>query len=117
MWVNEERVDLEVQVRNLGDYEARSVDYWSMSYWASIEVGGKYSDLARTVCLNIVDFKLFPGTKVHSEFQILEVTDHFPLTDKLDIHFFELPKLTEEVDLNDDMSLWLALLGANSEEE
>ena len=53
----------------------------------------------------------------HSEFQALEVTRHNPLTDKMVLHFFELPKLPEVINRDDMLLLWLSLFKANTEEE
>jgi predicted transposase/invertase (TIGR01784 family) len=49
----------------------------------------------------------------------LEVTRHTPLTDKLSLHYFELPKLPEiaDADANDELKLWLTLFNAKTEED
>ena len=39
------------------------------------------------------------------------------LTDKMVFHFFELPKLPEEIDEDDMLLLWLALFKADTEED
>ena len=53
----------------------------------------------------------------HSEFEPLEVTRHTPLTDRMSLHYFELPKLPEVVNTDDELKLWLALFKAETEEE
>jgi hypothetical protein len=67
--------------------------------------------------LIIVDFKLFGCEEMHSEYQPLEVTRHTPLTDRMALHYFELPKLPKEVDTDSELQLWLALFNAETEEE
>jgi len=55
--------------------------------------------------------------KFHSEFGVLEVTSHEPLTDKCALHYFELPKLPESVSADNSRDLWLKLFKAETEEE
>ncbi len=62
-------------------------------------------------------FKLFDCEEFHSEFQALEVARHTPLTDKMSLHYFELPKLPEGIDAKDEVKLWLALFKAETEED
>ena len=62
-------------------------------------------------------FRLFDCVEFHSEYQALEVIRHTPLTDKMSLHYFELPKLPETVSADDGLQLWLKLFAAETEEE
>ena len=117
MTVDGQRVDLEIQVNDEGDYPERSLYYWAREYSTALGEGRDYLDLPRTVVISIVAFKLFDCAEFHSEFQPLEVTRHTPLTDRMSMHYFELPKLPEVVDTDDELKLWLALFKAETEEE
>ncbi|GHV35384.1 hypothetical protein FACS18949_13250 [Clostridia bacterium] len=117
MTVDDQRVDIEIQVANEGDYPERSLFYWARDYSTALGAGHGYSELPRTVIISIVDFKLFDCTEFHSEFQSLEITRHTPLTDKMSLHYFELPKLPKSVDADNGLELWLALFNADTEEE
>lgn len=118
MVVDGQRVDLEVQVADEQDYPERSLYYWARDYSSALPAGNEYATLPRVVVISIVDFTLFANsTEFHSEFQVLEVTRYTPLTDRLVLHYFELPKLPEGVAPNDAASLWLALFKAKTEEE
>jgi len=55
----------------------------------------KNSILKTTLKYAMIDFELFDCEEVHSEFQVLEVKRHTPLTDKCGLHFFELPKMKD----------------------
>ena len=83
MTVNGQRVDLELQVRNEGDYPERTLFNWARVYSSALPAGGEYKDLPRTVIISILNFNLFRCEEYHSEFQALEVTRHDPLTDKM----------------------------------
>ena len=117
MTVDGQRVDLEVQVADEGDYPERSLYYWAREYSTALGEGKDYLELPRTVVVSIVSFTLFDCEEYHSEFQALEVTRHTPLTDKICLHYFELPKLPEAIDANDGLKLWLTLFKAKTEEE
>jgi len=117
MTVNEQRVDLEIQVRNEGDYPERVLFHWAREYSSALPEGGDYLDLPRAVIISIINFNLFNCTEFHSEFQPLEVTRHTLLTDKMSLHFFELQKLPTNVSSDNMLLLWLSLFKADTEEE
>ena len=117
MTVNDQRVNLEIQVDNEGDFPERSLFHWAREYSTALPEGEDYSVLPRTIIIGIVYFKMFKCREFHSEFQALEVTRHTQLTDKLNIHLFELPKLPKAVSADKGLELWLSLFKAKTEEE
>jgi len=120
MTVDGQQVNIEVQVKDEGDYPVRSLYYWARNYSSALKEGGQYYSLPRTIVINIVEFELFKDTAdFHSEFRALEVTRHTELTDRMSLHYFELPKLPEvaEADAGDELKLWLALFNAKTEED
>jgi len=120
MTVNGERVNLEVQVKDRGDYPERSLYYWARMYSSALPAGGNYSTLPRAVQINIVEFSLFDDTNgFHSEYRPLEITRHTALTDKMSLHYFELPKLPEitAISADDEIALWLSAINAETEEQ
>ena len=117
MVVNGDRVDLEVQVGDKGDYRERSLYYWSREYSSALPKGGDYKELPRTVVMSILGFNMFKCDDFISEFEILETRRHERLTDKLYLKYFELLKLPKTVDADDKLSLWLSLFAARKEED
>jgi predicted transposase/invertase (TIGR01784 family) len=117
MTVDGQRVDLEIQVDDEGDYPERSLYYWARDFSTSLGEGKEYSVLPRTVVISIVDFKLFDCADYYSEYQALEVSRHTPLTDKMSLYYFELPKRPAQVSADDSRGQWLSLFGAHTEEE
>jgi predicted transposase/invertase (TIGR01784 family) len=117
MMVDGQQVDLEIQVKNERDYPERVLFNWAREYSTALAEGGEYLDLPRTVVISIINFKLFSCTEYHSEYQALEVTRHYPLTDKMSLHFFELPKIPEDYSREDMQLLWLLLFKAETLEE
>jgi len=117
MTIDGQRVDLEVQVDDEGDFPERTLYYWAREYSTALPVAGKYAELPRTVIISIVGFKLFPCADYHSEYQALEVTRHTMLSDRFVLHYFELPKLPATVPADNSLELWLSLFRAKTEEE
>ncbi len=117
MAVNGQRVDLEVQVSNEGDYPERVLYYWAREFSSALLKGHGYSELPKTVIISIIDFIQFDCEEYRSFFQPLEAKRHTLLSDKMGLHFFELPKLPDKVDGKDMLLLWLSLFKANTEEE
>ncbi|MFP3154440.1 Rpn family recombination-promoting nuclease/putative transposase [Lachnospiraceae bacterium ZAX-1] len=118
MAVNGQRVDLEVQVANEGDYPERSLYYWAREFSSALGEGNCYSALPRTIVVSIVAFDLFSDYDgFHSEYEALEVRRHTRLTDKQSLHYFELPKIPQEVGADDKLELWLSLFAAKTEED
>ena len=118
MEVDGQRVDLEVQVEDEGDYIERSMYYWAREYASALTAGSDgYGSLPRTIIVSIIDFMQFDCREFLSEFQPLEVTRHTLMSNKMGFIFFELPKLPAEISRNNMLQVWLRLFKANTEEE
>jgi len=117
MTVDGQRVDLEIQVKNEGDYPERVLYYWARDYSTALPEAGDYFDLPRTVIISIINFNLFDCTDFHSEFKPLEIKRHEILTDKMSLHFYELQKIPLTINRENMLLLWLSLFKAETEEE
>ena len=68
----------------------------------------------------VLYYSIFPLLKCkefHSEFRLLEVTKHEELTDKITLHFFELPKIPNDINDKNMLLLWLSLFKAETKDE
>jgi predicted transposase/invertase (TIGR01784 family) len=112
------RVNIEVQLRNLGNMDRRSLFYWSREYTKSLEAGQDYLELPNVVAINIVNFEFFPAGDFHTSFHLREDRDReLVLTDALEIHFVDMVKFkgVGEKDIkNDPLQRWLAWLDQDS---
>ncbi|MDR1291963.1 MAG: Rpn family recombination-promoting nuclease/putative transposase [Clostridiales Family XIII bacterium] len=117
MVVDGSRVNLEVQVENEGDYPERSLYYWARGYSSSLLEGKTYSELPRVIIISILDESVFDCKEYHSEFRPLEVNRHEVLSDRMAMHYFEIRKLPEDVDVQNELQLMLSLFRAKTEEE
>jgi predicted transposase/invertase (TIGR01784 family) len=117
MLVNGQRVNLEVQVADEGDYPERSLFYWAREYSSALNAGGSYISLPRVIILSIVDFQMFDCTGYHSEFRPLEVCRYELLSDRMAMHYFEVRKIPKDVNVRDELELLLSLFRVTTEEE
>lgn len=87
-------VNLEIQVAKQGYMGRRSLYYWSRLY-NELKSGEEYTELKRTVAINILDFNLFDKKKYpsyHSCFGVYDIKTGNQLTSDCELHFLELPK-------------------------
>jgi len=111
--------DVEMQVAKNSNIEKRIMFYWSKLYSAEIHKGEDYDVLHKTIVILIANFeldKLKEIGKFHTKWQIRE--EEFRkvvLTDTLEVHIIELPKLIKQLENNkgdkkDKLVLWLMFL-------
>ncbi|MGL4567765.1 MAG: Rpn family recombination-promoting nuclease/putative transposase [Fusobacteriaceae bacterium] len=99
-------INVEIQLTNKYNMPKRTLFYWSKLYSEQLKEGIDYSNLKKTICINIVDFIQFKEIKeYHSIFRVKEEKTGISLDDVLEIHFLELPKL-KGFDKADLLSGW-----------
>ena len=108
-----EQINIEIQLVNEYNIEKRTLFYWSRMYASQLNAGQNYSKLKKTVTINILNFNYIATPKYHNIFQLLEKDSGVLLTDVLEIHFLELPKLKQkEVTLETSLVNWLLFFKA-----
>ncbi|GAP72668.1 hypothetical protein SAMD00024442_4_14 [Candidatus Symbiothrix dinenymphae] len=113
------KVNVEVQLSNMGNMDKRSLFYWSRDFSESLEKGQDYLELPAVININIVNFEFLPGGDFHTSFHLWE--DHnreCMLSDALEIHFIDMVKfrcLVEKDFLNDPLHRWLIFLDKNAD--
>ncbi|XZM35069.1 Rpn family recombination-promoting nuclease/putative transposase (plasmid) [Clostridium perfringens] len=109
-----ELINIEIQVRDEYNMVQRTLYYWSKIYSEQLGSDENYKDLARTVCINILNFKLLDNDRYHNAYRLKEITTNEELTDIEEIHFIELPKSkginSEEVDNIDSLVKWIEFI-------
>jgi predicted transposase/invertase (TIGR01784 family) len=114
-----EQIDVEMQTRRHLALRPRVLFYWSRMYTGQLKRGQPYSGLQRCVVVLITDFDELPGPRFHSVFQARERTTCDLLTDHLEIHVLELPKLRQALVGNDEpaVAAWCRFLSAETDSE
>lgn len=110
---NKEHINIEIQVKNEYNMVKRSMYYWSKMYESQIIEGDDYDKLARTVCINILDFKCLKNDRFHNFYRLKEVETNEELTDIQELHFIELPKykgVSEDEDISNMLEIWTTFI-------
>ena len=109
---NDDLVDVEMQIGNLGNMERRSSYYACRMFGDQNISSGRYQDLNRVIAINILDFTRIKLTKrYHTIFRLRETQENIDLTDAIEIHFIELPKLKQEIaSYTNPLDRWVVFL-------
>jgi len=101
--------DIEMQVSRHPAFINRSLYYWAETYAGQLTSGQEYTTLRPVVCINLIDFVLFPDSNEnHHRFIITDARNpEYVLAEDLQIHFVELIKASPR---NSYMSKWVTLL-------
>lgn len=108
-----EYINIEIQVKNEYNMIKRSLYYWSKMFENQIIEGDNYNKLAKTVCINILDFKYLRNDKFHNVYRLKEIITNEELTDTIEIHFIEIPKLRkidDSEEISDMLEAWVAFI-------
>ena len=90
------QVNVEMQVVNQQNMEKRTLFYWGKLYTGSIHEGETFYGLKKTITINLLDFNYFDTKEYHTKWHIVEDTEKDKiLTDVLEIHIIEIPKVRE----------------------
>ncbi|PEF30471.1 ATPase [Bacillus thuringiensis] len=117
------KVNVEIQLNNNHDMVKRSLYYWGRLYTSQLQKAMPYSALHKTITINLLNFVMFSEHPAFHTTSILWNTQQKKLlSDDIEIHTIEIPKLTEqwyEEKVNpwkDPFVRWLLLLSANEDE-
>lgn len=105
--------NIEMQVANRDDIIERILYYWSKTYTRQLKAGYDYSSLEKTIIILIADFNVIglESLQYHSCWKIFEDKyRNIILTESLEIHIIELPKIDKLYNEKDDLLDWLFFL-------
>ena len=115
------QVDVEMQAQWLDALAKRALYHWARSYGPGLERGGKYRELPRCVCVFILAHAQLPTLRFHSIFRVLEIEEHVLLSDQLELHMVELPKVprkgTPEREAERALADWCEFFRSKTDEE
>jgi predicted transposase/invertase (TIGR01784 family) len=93
---NGTKINVELQNRDEGDYKERSVYNCSKVFTKGVNSGDEYKGIPRTVCINIVQFPLFPDSGcVCTVYPTIQETGEI-VTNKWEIIYFQTSKLPQD---------------------
>ena len=97
----------------------RSLYYWSKMYEGQLTKGQDYDTLSRTICINILDFKYLKNDNFHNCYRLKEKNTNEELTDVMELHFIEIPKLRKlenSEDISDMLEAWITFIESPTSE-
>lgn len=113
-----ERINVEIQFTDQHNMINRSIYYWSGIYRRQMKKSMAYKELRPVIAINIMNFNYLMQTdRFHTTYHLYEDEEKFKLTELMEFHFIEMPKLIqawkkEQLDpWNDILARWLLLLG------
>jgi predicted transposase/invertase (TIGR01784 family) len=114
-----EQVDVEMQTQRHVALRPRVLFYWGRLYTGQLLRGEPYSGLQRCAVVLIADFVELAAASFHSVFQARERSTGELLTDHLELHVLELPKLQGALVGMDEPALaaWCRFLAAETDEQ
>ena len=108
-----EQCNIELQIADRKNIIERILFYWSRLYSRQIKKGEDYKELEKTIIIVITDFEItkIKELEYHSSWKIIEERERkIILTNKLEIHIIELPKIKEKESKKDKLLDWLYFL-------
>ncbi|MED2186126.1 Rpn family recombination-promoting nuclease/putative transposase [Bacillus wiedmannii] len=117
------KLNIEIQVRDKKDMIERSLFYWAGMYYSQMTQGMKYTELRPTICINIVDYILFPEEDFHNVGVVMNKKSEHVISENMQLHFLEIPKVIREWQENrmdpwdDILARWLLLFPAYEDEK
>ena len=74
-----------------------------------------FKDLCPAIAINVMDFACLPYAEYHNQYRLKNTRTHDELTDVIELHYIELPKvrMTENDNVKD---MWMQFLSAESGE-
>ncbi len=115
---NNIEINIEMQMINKNDMIERSLHYMSRIMAEQLKKGNPYKELHQTICINFLDFDLFPNSQyAHNEFSYRTARGDL-LTNLSQIHFIELPKAEKGGIIENEMlRKWVKFINDPSSEE
>ena len=113
---NGEKIDIEIQVRNIAEMRKRILYYNSRLLTEQIGAGEPYTLIKPAISIIITDYPLIHETdKCHNVFLWMEKDEHFVFDDLQEIHILHLSRVgKEEVPAVSD---WVKFIGSDNEED
>jgi predicted transposase/invertase (TIGR01784 family) len=116
-----ERVNIEVQLKDLHNMGKRTLFYWSREFMKGIEKGDTFDILPKVITINIVNFDYIALEEYHTCFHLREDKHRaYVLTDVIEVHFINMVKFrrqeTKDI-VNNSLERWLTFFDQNTPEE
>ena len=89
--------NIEVQVAEDLAYDRRALYYWSKVYADQLQAGEPYKNLQKTISIHVLNFNVLEEESYHNIFHITNDKTGKWLSNMMELHFIELPKVSEDL--------------------
>ena len=113
------KVDIEMQMRNYNDIEARSLFYTTREYHQSLENGQDYIEIPKSIGIWISNFNVFSDEgPFHEIVRLRRDYENQIFTDKIEMHYLQLLKFKQKCKrISNKLEEWLTFISFENMEE
>ena len=104
-------VDIEMQIADEKNMIERTLYYWAGLYYTGLKRGRDYKLNNKVITINILMYNIFKKENYHTIATIRDNENKEKITDRLEIHFIELPKFLKSKEKgNRKLRQWLEFI-------
>ena len=112
------KVNIEVQVKDYYNTVERSLFYGTGVYHENLKSGEEYINAMQTISIWITDYNVFDEGPFHEKAMLKREFENRRLTNKLQIHYIQLPKFKEKCKrISSKLEEWLTFIQNENLEE
>ena len=116
-----EECNIELQVKPYKYMENRMLQYWATMYGNKVQKGKKYDALKPTISILIAGYNLDKTEDIQRYHTIWNLREEkqrdMKLTNDIEMHILEIPKIRKEELENDELAQWLKFIENPENEE
>ena len=116
-----EECNIELQVRPFKYMENRMLDYWANMYTNKLKCGQNYGELKPSISILITNYKVDKAKEISHYHSIWDLRERnhkdLKLTNDIELHILEMPKVNDTELENDELAQWLKLIADPESEE
>ena len=104
-----EKINIEIQRSDQKNIIERSMYHASKMYSEDLLSGEDYSNLKRSICINIIDFNYFEDKRYHRGMVHKDIETNEIISDLIEIHFIELKKFKKD-NIDNMLDCWIEFI-------
>ena len=112
---NDTKINIEMQLKQMLDWEKRSVFYLAKMFTADLRRGEEYEKAKRCIVITILDFNIDDGEEYHNVYMLRDKNGRL-YTNVLELHTIELTKKPNK-EQPSPLDEWHSLFNAETEED
>ena len=112
-------IDIEMQMQNQHNMTERTLFYGSGLYYTGLKRSENYNKNKKVITINILNFNLFKDGPYHEKAELRREYGNILLTDKLELHFIQIPKFIKEGSEKENKELyqWMVFISNINKKE